>query len=42
MIFNYVKFEVAPSSFVAVCWIRDPRYEIRDPGWIKFRIRDPG
>jgi hypothetical protein len=33
-----------PLSFVTVFGsrIRDPRPEIRDPGWVKIRIRDPG
>jgi hypothetical protein len=33
-----------PQSFVAVVGsgIRDPRSEIRDPGWRKIRIRVPG
>jgi hypothetical protein len=27
----------------SICfWIRDPRSGIRDPGWVKIRIRDPG
>ena len=34
----------SPLSFVAVFGseIRDPRSGIRDPGWVKIRIRDPG
>jgi hypothetical protein len=34
----------SPLSFVAVFGygIRDPGSEIRDPGWVKIRIRDPG
>ncbi len=34
----------SPLSFVAVfgSGIRDPRSGIRDPGWVKIRIRDPG
>ncbi len=33
-----------PLSFVAVfgSGIRDPRSGIRDPGWVKIRVRDPG
>ncbi len=26
--------------FCCCFWIRDPGYEIRDPGWVKIRIRD--
>jgi hypothetical protein len=34
----------SPLSFVAVfgSGIRDPRSGIRDLGWVKFRIQDPG
>jgi hypothetical protein len=36
----------SPLSFVPVAvfgsGIRDPGSEIRDPGWVKIRIRDPG
>ncbi len=34
----------SPLSLVNVfgSGIRDPRSEIRDPGWVKIRIRDPG
>jgi hypothetical protein len=51
---NFVKFVAtkkgmttnffSPLSFVAVfgSGIRDPRSGIRDPGWVKIRIRDPG
>jgi hypothetical protein len=54
IIYNFVKFVAtkkgmttnffSPLSFVAVfgSGIRDPRSEIRDPGWVKIRIRDPG
>jgi hypothetical protein len=40
-----VRQHIPPSpSFVAVVGsgIRDPRSEIRDPGWRKIRIRVPG
>jgi hypothetical protein len=52
IIFNFVKFMApkkgmttqffSPLSFVAVfaSGIRDPRSEIRDPGWVKIWIRD--
>ncbi len=55
IIYNFVKFVAtqkgmttnfySPLSFVAVfgSGIRDPGSEIRDPGWVKIRIRDhPG
>jgi hypothetical protein len=54
IILNFVKFVAtkkgmktnffSPLSFVAVfgSGIRDPGYEIRDPGWVKIRIRDSG
>jgi hypothetical protein len=28
------------SLFSTCFWIRDPRSGIRDPGWVKIRIRD--
>jgi hypothetical protein len=28
--------------FSTCFWIRDPGSEIRDPGWVKIRIQDPG
>jgi hypothetical protein len=51
--YNFVKFmttkmvynkKISPLSFVAVfgSGIRDPRSGIRDQGWLKIRIRDPG
>jgi hypothetical protein len=52
LIFNYVKFVATKKSlttnffsllsFAAVfgSGIRDPGSEIRDPGWVKIRIRD--
>ena len=35
------KFFFTPL-FSTCFWIRDPRSGIRDPGWVKIRIRDPG
>jgi hypothetical protein len=34
----------SPLSFVDVfgSGIQDPGFGIRDPGWVKIRIRDPG
>ncbi len=29
-------------SLLLLFWIRDPGSEIRDPAWVKIRIRDPG
>jgi hypothetical protein len=38
------KKKFSPLSFVTVfgSGIRDPGSEIRDPGWVKIRIREPG
>jgi hypothetical protein len=51
IISNFVKFEATKKgmttnffsylSFVAVT-VLDPESEIRDPGWVKIKIRDPG
>ncbi len=40
--YYFVKFvptNLFPSPLFC-CWIQDPRYRIRDPEWIKIRIRD--
>jgi hypothetical protein len=51
IIFNYVKFVATKKGmttnfftplFCCCFWIRDPRSEIWDPGWVKIRIWDPG
>ncbi len=52
IIFSFVKFVAtrkgmttnyfSPLSFDVVFWIRDLGSEIRDPGWVKIRIRDLG
>jgi hypothetical protein len=41
IIYNFVKF-VAPKKVMAPTLVPVFGSEIRDPGWVKIRIRDPG
>ncbi len=39
---NGMTKKFSPLLSWTCCWIQDPGSEIRDPGWIKIRIQDPG